>query len=127
MTMNHSNKDGKPSAESAGGRPLIKRNVPQCDKEIIKTAMPGPWLPVLVFLITLASSSQPPLSIAEIKSPDLNLILQRLEEVQHQDPAQSRPYEVRREYKVFRGYDKQPTSEVIAQINFVPPDMKTYK
>src|SRR5260370_124080 len=95
--------------------------------EIIKTAMPGPWLPVLVFLVTLASSSQPPLSIAEIKSPDLNLILQRLEEVQHQDPAQSRPYEVRREYKVFRGYDKQPTSEVMAQINFVPPDMKTYK
>jgi hypothetical protein len=145
MTMNHSNKDGKPSAESAGGRPLIKRNVPQCDTyptqsenrvsqglkgvqtEIIKTAMPGPWLPVLVFLITLASSSQPPLSIAEIKSPDLNLILQRLEEVQHQDPAQSRPYEVRREYKVFRGYDQQPTSEVIAQINFVPPDMKSYK
>jgi hypothetical protein len=34
---------------------------------------------------------------------------------------------VRREYKVFRGYDKQPNSEVIAQINFVPPDMKTYK
>ena len=28
---------------------------------------------------------------------------------------------------MFRGYDKQPTSEVIAQINFVPPDMKTYK
>ena len=64
---------------------------------------------------------------AEIKSPDLNLVLQRLEEVQHQDPARSRPYEVRREYKVFRGFDKQPTSEVMAQINFVPPDMKTYK
>jgi hypothetical protein len=85
------------------------------------------WLAVLVVLVTLASSSQAPLSTAEIESPDLNLILQRLEEVQHQDPAQSRPYEVRREYKVFRGYDKQPTSEVIVQINFVPPDMKTYK
>ncbi len=57
----------------------------------------------------------------------MNLIRQRSEEVQHQDPAQSRPYEVGREYKVFRGDDKQPTSEVIAQINFVPPDMKTYK
>jgi hypothetical protein len=34
---------------------------------------------------------------------------------------------VTREYKVFRGNDKQPTSEVMAQINFVPPDMKTYK
>ena len=28
---------------------------------------------------------------------------------------------------MFRGFDKQPTSEVMAQINFVPPDMKTYK
>jgi hypothetical protein len=34
---------------------------------------------------------------------------------------------VTREYKVFRGYDKQPTSEVMAQIDFVPPDTKTYK
>jgi hypothetical protein len=78
-------------------------------------------------LATLASSAQLPSSTAEIKSPDLNLILQRLEDVQHQDPAQSRPYEVTREYKVFRGDDKQPTSEILAQINFIPPDMKTYK
>ena len=88
--------------------------------------MPRLWLPLLVFLATLASSSQGP-SSAEIKSPDLNRVLQRLEEVQHQDPARSRPYKVRREYKVFRGFDKQPTSEVMAQIDFVPPDMKTYK
>ena len=84
------------------------------------------WLPLLVFLATLASSSQGPSPTAEIKSPDLKLVLQRLEEVQHQDPARSRPYDVRREYKVFRGYDQQPTSEVTVQINFVPPDTKTY-
>ena len=96
------------------------------EAEIIKTAMPRLWLPLLVFLATLASSSQPP-SSAEIKSPDVNLVLRRLEEVQHQDPARSRPYKVRREYKVFRGFDKQPTSEVMAQIDFVPPDVKTYK
>ena len=92
-----------------------------------KTSTPRLWLPVLVFLTTVASSSQVPSSTAEIQSPDLNLILQRLEDVQHQDPAQSRPYEVTREYKVFRGYDKQPISMVAAQINFVPPDIKTYK
>jgi hypothetical protein len=74
-----------------------------------------------------SNKSQVPSSTAEVKSPDLNLILQRLEDVQHQDPAQSRPYEVTREYKVFRGDDSQPTSEVTAQINFVPPDIKTYK
>src|ERR1700674_2824821 len=84
-------------------------------------------LPVLVFLATLASSSQLPSSTAEIESPDPNLILQRLEDAQQQNAAQSRPYEVMREYKVFRGNDNQPTSEVMVQINFVPPAMKTYK
>ena len=84
-------------------------------------------LPVLVFLATLASSSTVPPSTADIKSLDLNLILQRLEEAQHQDPAQSRPYEVIREYKVFRGDEKQPTCEVMAQIDFVPPATKSYK
>jgi len=74
----------------------------------------------------MASSSQVS-SSPETKTPDLNLILQGMEDVQRQDPAQSRPYEVTREYKVFRGDDKQPTSEVMAQINFVPPDIKTYK
>jgi hypothetical protein len=81
----------------------------------------------LVVFATLASSSQTTPSTTEIKSPDLTLILQRLEETQVQDPAQSRPYEVTREYKLFHGYDKQPTSEVLVQINSVPPDRKTYK
>jgi hypothetical protein len=86
----------------------------------------GFFLPTFIFLATVVSSSPAPFT-AETKPPDLNLIVQRLEDVQHQDPAESRPYEVTREYKVFRGYDRQPTSEVMAQINFVPPDAKTYR
>ena len=92
-----------------------------------KTVTPRLWLSGFLLLATLASSSQVTSSTAEIQSPDLNLILQRLEDIQHQDPAQSRPYEVIREYKVLRGYNTRPTSEVMAQINFVPPDTKTYK
>jgi hypothetical protein len=97
------------------------------EAEIAKTRTPRLWLLVLLLLAKLASSSQVPSSTDELKSSDLNLILQRLEDVQHQDPAQSRPYEVTREYKVFRRHDKQPTSEVTAQINVAPPDTKTYK
>jgi hypothetical protein len=129
------------AADCSPGDTLTKRTAHSClsnrrttfgqavthEIEITKTATTRLWLPGIIFLATLASSSQAPARPAELKPPDLNLILQRLEEVQHQDPAQSRPYEVTREYKVFRGYDKQPTSEVMAQINFVPPDMKTYK
>ena len=91
------------------------------------TATPRLWLSGLVFLATLASASQAVPSTVEIESPDLNLILQRLEDIQHQDPAQSRPYELTREYKVFHGLNKQPTAEIMAQINFLPPDTKTYK
>jgi hypothetical protein len=95
--------------------------------DITKKAAPRLWLPVFVFLATLTLSPQVLSSTTEVRPPDLNVILQRLEDVQHQDPAESRPYEVTREYKVFRGYDTQPTSEILAQINFVPPDTKTYK
>ncbi len=78
-------------------------------------------------MATLAASSQVTPATTEIKSPNLNLILQRMEDAQLQDPAQSRPYELTREYKVFHGDDKQPTSQVMAQINFIPPDIKTYR
>ena len=73
------------------------------EAENTKTGTPRLWLPVLIFLATLASPSQVTRSTAEVESPDLNLILQRLEDIQHQDPALSRPYEVTREYKVFHG------------------------
>ncbi len=44
-----------------------------------------------------------------------------------QNPALSRPYEMTRQYKVFRGDDTKPTSEVTAQVSFTPPDIKTFK
>lgn len=91
------------------------------------TWIPRLWLLGVVLATTLASSSPVTSSTAEIESPDLNVILQRLEDAQHQEPAQARPYEVIREYKVLRGDNTRPTSEVMAQINFVPPDTKTYK
>jgi hypothetical protein len=89
--------------------------------------MPRLWLLGFVFLAALVSWSQVAPPATETSPPDLNLILQRMEEVQHQEPARSRPYEVTREYKVFHSDDKEPISEIMAQINFVPPDTKTYK
>jgi hypothetical protein len=89
--------------------------------------MPRLWLSGFVFLAALVSWSQVAPPATETSPPDLNLILQRMEEVQHQEPARSRPYEVTREYKVFHSDDKEPISEIMAQINFVPPDTKTYK
>jgi len=85
------------------------------------------WLSALVVLSAIPLASQISSSTAEIKPPDLDPILRHIEDAQHQNPGQSRPYAVTREYKVFRGNDRRPTSEVVAQIDFVPPDVKTYK
>ncbi len=59
--------------------------------------------------------------------PKLDLILNSMEKTEEQNPALSQSYEVLRQYKVFRGDDPQPYSEVTAQISFVPPDVKTFK
>ena len=84
------------------------------------------WLPVLVLVATIGSA-QVPLSTTVAKSPNLNLILQRMEDVEHGDAAQSRTYDVTREYKMFHGAETRPASEVTAQVDFVPPDTVRYK
>jgi hypothetical protein len=84
------------------------------------------WFAVPVLMAALPSLSQVPSSTAEIKSPDLDSILQRMEDAEHPSPAQSRPYWVTRDYKVLMGADQQPTSDVMAQIDFVPPASETY-
>lgn len=64
---------------------------------------------------------------AEANPPSLDLILDSLERTAEQNPALSRPYEVRREYKVFRQDDPMPVSDIMAQISFTPPETKTFQ
>jgi hypothetical protein len=84
------------------------------------------WPAVLLASATVASWSQSSAPVIETTAPDLDTT-QSIERAQQQNPAQLRPYEVTRKYKVFRADDKQPISEVTAQISFTPPDMKAYK
>src|ERR1700746_4151466 len=64
---------------------------------------------------------------AEANPPSLDLILDSLERTAEQNPALSRPYEVTREYKVFRENDPTPVSDIMAQISFTPPETKTFQ
>jgi hypothetical protein len=86
-------------------------------------------LTVLPLLATVAllSQSDSPTGEPKSTSPDLNVILQSLEQVEQQNPARFRQYEVTRQYKAFRADDKQPAAEVTAQISFTPPGRKTFK
>jgi hypothetical protein len=62
----------------------------------------------------------------KVAPPNLSSILDSLERIEEQNPAQSRPYEVTREYKVFHADEPEPISDVTAQIRFSPPDTKTF-
>ncbi len=108
---------------------LIPKLKDTAEARLSGRAMQQIRLIVLLLVVTIAPFSQPLTLSAEanLKSPDLNLILQTLESVEQQNPARSRPYELTREYKAFRADDKKPTAEITAQINFTPPNRKTFK
>jgi hypothetical protein len=57
----------------------------------------------------------------------LDSILDSMEQSEEQNLGLSQPYEVTREYKVFRENDPVPVSDVMAQINFTPPETKTFQ
>jgi hypothetical protein len=59
---------------------------------------------------------------------DLDSIISRMEEVASANPSRTRPYTMTREYKIFRGDEKDaPKTEVVAEISFVPPNVKTFR
>lgn len=89
-------------------------------------------IPRVVLLLSLVATALAfPYSLhaqeAAASPPDLNLILDSLERTQEQNPALSQPYEVTRDYQLFRGDDPMPASVVTAQIGFTPPDTKTFQ
>jgi len=57
----------------------------------------------------------------------LNLILDLVERTEQQNPALTHPYNVTRQYKIFRSDDPAPSSEVTAQISFTPPETKAFE
>ena len=58
--------------------------------------------------------------------PSVETILTRMAQARAQNRTRLRPYRVTRDYRLF-GKEKQSTkSEVIADVTFVPPDLKKY-
>ncbi len=49
-----------------------------------------------------------------------------MEAAQEENRSRYRAYTVTREYRLYAHDEQQPNSEVVAQVNFVPPDNKTF-
>lgn len=66
---------------------------------------------------------QPPASA----TPDLAVIVSRMERAQVENRTSTRAYVVTRDYQLFKTGDRQPQSTVIAEVSFVPPGTKKYE
>jgi hypothetical protein len=81
------------------------------------------WLAV-VFLCTLGYA-QGAIQLDNSQSnPQLSVILQRMRQAQRSAPAPS--YQVTREYRLFGAKNSEPSSEVTAEVDYSPPDEKSY-
>ncbi len=87
-------------------------------------------LPMLILLLAGAllaqTAARPAPPWATQALPDLDAIVRRMEQAQLTNNNHVVPYTVTREYALYGDNLQQPTSEVIADVNFLPPDQKTY-
>jgi hypothetical protein len=95
------------------------------------SALKSLWLGVLAVMLRAPSVSAPQVSSgeagAQAKAPELDAIVQSLESAEQQNPAKTRGYKVTRSYKLFHDDKRQPVSQTIAEVSFVPPSTKKYE
>jgi hypothetical protein len=73
-----------------------------------------------LFLATIPSLAQ------QAATPDLNTILSHMEQAQAESHAHMSPYSVIREYKFFGDDQQHAKSQVVAKVDFAPPNQKDY-
>src|SRR3954468_22443155 len=75
---------------------------------------------LLLFLATIPALAQ------QAATPDLSSILSHMEQAQAESHAHMSPYSVTREYKFFGDDQQHAKSQVLAKVDFAPPDQKNY-
>jgi hypothetical protein len=77
----------------------------------------------LAFLFTVLAAAT---LVRAQQAPDLDQIVSRMEDARIRS-KQTEPFLLTREYRLFRGDEPKPQSEVKAEINVVPPHERDYK
>lgn len=92
------------------------------------------YLTLLAFSISAAlafagqtPSGPAPNTARRAQAVDLKGIVQHMEQAAQANREHYRAYEVTREYRLYGADEKTPSSQVMAEINFVPPATKDYK
>ncbi len=61
------------------------------------------------------------------QTPELSTIVQRMEQAANENRERYRAYVMIRDYQLYGGTEQKPSSEVTAEISFVPPTSKEFK
>jgi hypothetical protein len=78
------------------------------------------WSVLFVLALAVAGAS------AQTENPPTENIIARMAQAREENRARFRPYIVTRDYKLFGKEIINPTSEVIAELTFIPPHLKSY-
>jgi hypothetical protein len=118
----------------AAGEKSASNQVRSSGVGLVKTCL---W--VVAFLLSVvwftnskaraqAAANHQPSTPAVTSTDQLQAIVTRLEQTQQANPARYRPYALTREYKFYHGdTTSDPKSEVVAEVSFVPPNIKSFE
>jgi hypothetical protein len=79
-----------------------------------------------VFFLYFVLAVAPTLAQSESPVPDLQSIVDRMAQARAENRARFRPYVVTRDYKLFGKEQHEIKSQVIADVIFVPPNVKNF-
>ncbi len=81
---------------------------------------------LLVVVVAASCAAMPVIAWGQSRNPSGDEIVSKMQQVQAEAHDHSVPYTVTREYQLSSDKAQQAKSQVMAQINFVPPSQKDY-
>jgi len=81
---------------------------------------------LLTLLFANANAVATDFTTGSAEHPDIASLIKRIIEAQLDSRAHAKPYSVTREYKLFGSDSNRARTEVLAQVNFLPPNVKSY-
>ena len=79
-----------------------------------------------LWLVCLAAVSAACQTVPSNNTPDLNTVVERMMAAQQRNRLQAHPFTVKRDYQLLDKSQDQK-AQVVANINFMPPDQKQYR
>jgi len=80
---------------------------------------------LLVVLFTQAAMAADRIAVTA-ERPDLATLIKQIAQTQLENRTRTKAYSVTRDYKVFGTDANRPRTEVVAKVNFFPPNVKSY-